>query len=216
MYSHVLLELIFCCVQMQDASCSCACKSLYPSFLIYTVKMSCIMKCCIFSRCVSTGWKPFFSQAAIQSTNDRVQYNDLQSLLCATLQVSVKHLMYRTFLFEQNEKERVCIIWDADLDIDFLLNVCTISSNDVKYFINEIWDPLYFQSVVRKMTPEDAPKISDQIMTALLSMFQNTSGKSGNVQEDALVAVSTLCEGGCCLVSCNCCMLTCTLSGHTN
>ena len=53
----------------------------------------------------------------------------------------------------------------------------------------------YFQSVVRKMTPDDAPKISDQIMTALLSMFQNTSGKSGNVQEDALVAVSTLCEG---------------------
>ena len=91
MYSHVLLELIFCCVQMQDGS-SCACKSLYPSFLIYTVKM-----CCIFSRCVSTGWKPFFIlQAAIQSTNDRVQYNDLQSLLCATLQVSVKHLMYMT------------------------------------------------------------------------------------------------------------------------
>ncbi|KAL8619198.1 Importin subunit beta-1 [Nucella lapillus] len=74
-------------------------------------------------------------EAAIQSTNDRVQYNDLQSLLCATL-----------------------------------------------------------QSVVRKMTPEDAPKISDQIMTALLSMFQNTTGKAGNVQEDALVAVSTLCE----------------------
>ncbi|XP_076458864.1 importin subunit beta-1-like [Babylonia areolata] len=74
-------------------------------------------------------------EAAIQSASDRVQYNDLQSLLCATL-----------------------------------------------------------QSVVRKMTAQDAPKISDQIMTALLSMFQNTSGKSGNVQEDALVAVSTLCE----------------------
>ncbi|KAL8564063.1 Importin subunit beta-1 [Nucella lapillus] len=74
-------------------------------------------------------------ESAIQSANDRVQYNDLQSLLCATL-----------------------------------------------------------QSVVRKMTPEDAPRISDQIMTALLSMFQNTSGKAGNVQEDALVAVSTLCE----------------------
>ena len=51
------------------------------------------------------------------------------------------------------------------------------------------------QSVVRKMSPTDAPKISDQIMTALLHMFENTSGKSGNVQEDALVAVSTLCEG---------------------
>ena len=51
------------------------------------------------------------------------------------------------------------------------------------------------QSVVRKMAPGDAPKISDQIMTALLRMFENTSGKAGNVQEDALVAVSTLSEG---------------------
>ncbi|XP_025092780.1 importin subunit beta-1-like isoform X1 [Pomacea canaliculata] len=74
-------------------------------------------------------------ESAIQSTNDRVQFNDLQSLLCATL-----------------------------------------------------------QSVLRKMTPEDAPKISDQVMTALLSMFQNTSGKAGSVQEDALLAVSTLVE----------------------
>jgi len=64
---------------------------------------------------------------------DRYQYNDLQSLLCATL-----------------------------------------------------------QSVLRKVTPEDAPKISDQIMAALLTMFSTSSGKSGNVQEDALMAVSTL------------------------
>lgn len=54
------------------------------------------------------------------------------------------------------------------------------------------------QSVLRKVTPEDAPKISDQIMTALLSMFQNTSGKAGSVQEDALLAVSTLIEGRLC------------------
>ncbi|KAK6961585.1 importin subunit beta-1 [Biomphalaria glabrata] len=74
-------------------------------------------------------------EGAIQSTNDRVQYNDLQSLLCATL-----------------------------------------------------------QSVLRKVTPEDAPKISDQIMTALLRMFQSTSGKAGGVQEDALLAMSTLIE----------------------
>lgn len=45
------------------------------------------------------------------------------------------------------------------------------------------------------MTPEDAPKISDQIMTALLRMFQSTSGKAGGVQEDALLAMSTLIEG---------------------
>ncbi|XP_035206787.1 importin subunit beta-1-like isoform X1 [Stegodyphus dumicola] len=71
----------------------------------------------------------------IQSTSDRAQYNDLQSLLCATL-----------------------------------------------------------QSVLRKMTPEDAPKISDAIMAALLQMFSSSSGKSGGVQEDALMAVSMLVE----------------------
>lgn len=74
-------------------------------------------------------------EGAIQSVNERVQYNDLQSLLCATL-----------------------------------------------------------QSVLRKVTPEDAPQISDQIMTALLRMFQSTSGKAGGVQEDALLAMSTLIE----------------------
>lgn len=65
--------------------------------------------------------------------NDRFQFTDLQSLLCATL-----------------------------------------------------------QSVLRKMSPDDAPKISDQIMTALLTMFSGTAGKSGGVQEDALMAVSIL------------------------
>lgn len=69
--------------------------------------------------------------AQIQHT-DRFQFNDLQSLLCATL-----------------------------------------------------------QSVLRKVESEDAPKISDTIMTALLTMF-NSTGKSGGVQEDALMAVSTL------------------------
>ncbi|KAK2582207.1 hypothetical protein KPH14_004559 [Odynerus spinipes] len=71
----------------------------------------------------------------IQSHSDRAQYNDLQSLLCATL-----------------------------------------------------------QSVLRKVTPEDAPQISDVIMTALLSMFNSNSCKAGSVQEDALMAVSTLVE----------------------
>lgn len=71
----------------------------------------------------------------IQMTQDRSQYNDLTSLLCATL-----------------------------------------------------------QSVLRKVSPEDAPKISDQIMSALLRMFQSSTGKSGGVQEDALLAVSTLTE----------------------
>lgn len=69
----------------------------------------------------------------IAGQTERAQFNDLQSLLCATL-----------------------------------------------------------QSVLRKVSPEDAPKISDAIMTALLTMF--SSYKSGGVQEDALMAVSTLVE----------------------
>lgn len=51
-----------------------------------------------------------------------------------------------------------------------------------------------FQSVLRKVTPEDAPKISDQIMAALIQMFSSNSGRSGGIQEDALLAVSTLIE----------------------
>lgn len=75
----------------------------------------------------------------IQSTSDRVQYNDLQSLLCATL-----------------------------------------------------------QSVLRKVSTEDAPQISDAIMTALLQMLNHHVDSTGQnksgcgVQEDALLAVSTL------------------------
>ncbi|XP_064646328.1 importin subunit beta-1-like isoform X2 [Lineus longissimus] len=71
----------------------------------------------------------------IQSTSDRAVYNDLQSLLCATL-----------------------------------------------------------QSVLRKVSTEHAIAISDPIMKALLVMFSRSSGKCGGVQEDALLAVSTLVE----------------------
>lgn len=74
-------------------------------------------------------------ESHIVNHGDRSQYNDLQSLLCGTL-----------------------------------------------------------QSVLRKVTPDDAPKISDAIMTALLSMFSSNSCKSDGVQEDALMAVSTLVE----------------------
>ena len=75
-------------------------------------------------------------ESRIQSQSDRVQYNDLQSLLCATL-----------------------------------------------------------QSVLRKVEPAHAPQISDTIMTALLQMFQSSvNNKTGGVQEDALMAVSTLVE----------------------
>ncbi|KAI5736353.1 hypothetical protein M8J76_002381 [Diaphorina citri] len=54
------------------------------------------------------------------------------------------------------------------------------------------------QSVLRKVTPQDAPQISDAIMTALLRMLSSDVGKAGGdgggVQEDALMAVSTLVE----------------------
>lgn len=74
-------------------------------------------------------------ESHIASHNDRHQFNDLQSLLCATL-----------------------------------------------------------QSVLRRVREEDAPQISDAIMTALLTMFNSSSGKTGGVQEDAFLAVSTLVE----------------------
>ncbi len=54
---------------------------------------------------------------------------------------------------------------------------------------------MMLQSVLRKVTPEDAPQISDPIMRALLQMLSSSSGKSSGVQEDALLAVSTLVEG---------------------
>ncbi len=47
---------------------------------------------------------------------------------------------------------------------------------------------------MRKVKPEDAPVISDAIMNALLMMFNTNSGKAGGVQEDAIMAVSTLCD----------------------
>lgn len=72
-------------------------------------------------------------ETQVSTHNDRNQFNDLQSLLCGTL-----------------------------------------------------------QSVLRKVKSEDAPKISDAIMTALLTMFSSTSGKVCGVQEDGLMAVSTL------------------------
>ncbi|XP_016976016.1 importin subunit beta [Drosophila rhopaloa] len=74
-------------------------------------------------------------ETQINNHSDRHQFNDLQSLLCATL-----------------------------------------------------------QSVLRKVHERDAPQISDAIMTALLTMFNSSAGKSGGVQEDAFLAVSTLVE----------------------
>ena len=53
------------------------------------------------------------------------------------------------------------------------------------------------QSVLRKMNKEDAPQISDAVMSAILHMLNSSSGKSGGVQEDALLCVSVLLESRC-------------------
>lgn len=75
------------------------------------------------------------NEAEISMSSDRWQYNDLTSLLCATL-----------------------------------------------------------QSVLRKITRDDAIQISDDIMKILMHMLSTSCGKSGGVQEDALLAISTLTE----------------------
>ena len=54
--------------------------------------------------------------------------------------------------------------------------------------------PFVLKNVLRKVQHQDALQISDVVMASLLRMFQSTAG-SGGVQEDALMAVSTLVEG---------------------
>lgn len=59
------------------------------------------------------------------------------------------------------------------------------------------------QNVLRKVQHQDALQISDVVMASLLRMFQSTAG-SGGVQEDALMAVSTLVEGQYCTAEWGC------------
>lgn len=62
---------------------------------------------------------------------------------------------------------------------------------------------LSVQSVLKKVTAEDAPSISDTIMQSLLQMLHSsasanpsaaTPGSGGGVQEDAMLAISALIE----------------------
>lgn len=50
------------------------------------------------------------------------------------------------------------------------------------------------QSLIRKVTSQDALSIADTVMTALLMMFTSASGQIGGVQEDAIMTVSVLVE----------------------
>ena len=45
------------------------------------------------------------------------------------------------------------------------------------------------------MQPEDALKISDAVMSALLQLLITQSGQGGGSKEDALLAVAILVEG---------------------
>ncbi|XP_028402951.1 importin subunit beta-1-like [Dendronephthya gigantea] len=50
------------------------------------------------------------------------------------------------------------------------------------------------QSVLRKVEPDDALKISDAVMSALLQLLITQSGQGGGAKEDALLAVAILVE----------------------
>lgn len=79
--------------------------------------------------------------------------------------------------------------------MDQLLHMIMTSGSDLSQ-INDLQSLLCgtLQSVLRKVNAGDAPKISDPIMNALLTMFNTNSMRSGSVQEDALMAVSVLVE----------------------
>ena len=61
-------------------------------------------------------------QSNVLSSSDRVQYNDLQSLLCATLQVSdIILLMVTCISIFHNVNEESDIITCSPLDYEFIL-----------------------------------------------------------------------------------------------
>lgn len=97
----------------------------------------------------------------MQNHSERGEMTDLQSLLCATLQVS----------FVKSEANHRLIVEKL-----------------IQIYVD------IFQSVLIKVTPEDAPKISDQIMAALLQMFMSNSNQAGDVHEEAMRAVTSLIE----------------------
>lgn len=43
------------------------------------------------------------------------------------------------------------------------------------------------QTILKRITKEDVPKIADAVMNALLGMFASSSGKEGGIQEDAIM-----------------------------
>ena len=66
------------------------------------------------------------------------------------------------------------------------------------------------QSLLRKVSPEDARTIAPSVMEALLLMFQTSAaGSSSGVLEDALMTVGVLVEGVCVCVCVRACVRVC-------
>ncbi len=51
------------------------------------------------------------------------------------------------------------------------------------------------QSLLRKISSEDAKQISDMVMRAIYLMLNSKSAQTGGVQEDAIMTVGVLVEG---------------------
>ena len=54
------------------------------------------------------------------------------------------------------------------------------------------------QSLLRKISPDDAKQISDMVMRAIYLMLNSKSAQTGGVQEDAIMTVGVLVEGESC------------------
>ena len=98
----------------------------------------------------------------------RQQVADLESLLCATLQARKMPCSVAIILINAHTQNTGT----------FKMHICT-----------------HTQSLIRKVTSQDALSIADTVMTALLMMFTSASGQIGGVQEDAIMTVSVLVEG---------------------
>ena len=126
-------------------------------------------------------------ESRIQSQAERTQYNDVKSLLCCTL----------IRVLRKVEPADIPLIALSILFLQVLQMESRIQSQAERTQYNDLQSLLCstLQRVLRKVEPADAPLISDSIMRALLQMFQSSvNNKTGGVQEDALMAVSTLVE----------------------
>ena len=106
----VIMERLQQVLQMEVSSRCHSCESSHITLRPHCKMWSLVVKCLHMKK--QCPWPIFLcaniaalSQSHIQSTSDRIQYNDLQSLLCATLQVcapynhTTNYLLFKFFLF---------------------------------------------------------------------------------------------------------------------